>query len=74
MRPGADTGFTKRGGRKFTNVNDPFLLSNAVAEGERPRVALRLEQARGVRGHAPPENFGNINALSCILTCCDNTF
>ena len=57
QHPGADTGFSKRGGRKNSKCKWPSLLSNAVAESERPRVALRLEQARGVQEHAPPELF-----------------
>ena len=37
------------------------------SEARRVEGAKRLSQTRGVRGHAPPENFAKMEAKWCIL-------
>ena len=43
------------------------IIRGARPSAARDRPSEAREFARGVRGHAPPENFENLGAISCIL-------
>ena len=51
-----------RGGRQEEIGKKLFLVDNVVAPKALRCVARKATLTRGVRGHAPPENFHNFNA------------
>ena len=57
-----------KGGPKNSNYKVTIFIIQCARRRRAIEGRLRPEWAWGVRGHDPPGNFWNINALSCILS------